>query len=44
MNLMFDFICMTPVDLPGARRKRKMQNETFLLTVGLDSTALRSEV
>ena len=41
---MLDFICMAPADLPGAHRKRKMQNEKFLLTVGLEPTALRFEV
>ena len=44
MNIMLYFICMAPVDLPGARWKRKMQNEKFLLTVGFELTVLRSEV
>ena len=42
MNVMLDFICMAPVDLSGARRKR--QNAKFLPTVGFEPTALRSEV
>ena len=44
MNVMLDFICIAPVDLPGAHKKQKMQNEKFLLKVGLVATALRSEV
>ena len=27
MNVMLDFLCMGPVKLPGARNKRKLQNE-----------------
>ena len=44
MTVILDFICMAPVDLPEVRRKRKMQNEKFLLTVGLEPKALKSEV
>ena len=44
MNVMLDFICMAPVDLLGVHRKRKMQNEKFFLTVGLEPTTLRSAV
>ena len=29
MNVMLDFICMGPVDLPGAWNKLKLQNEKF---------------
>ena len=43
MNVMLDFICMAPVDLSGAHRKRKKQNEKFLLKVGFEPTALRSD-
>ena len=42
MDVMLDFICMGPVDLQGARRKR--QNTKFLSTVELEPTTLRSEV
>ena len=42
MNVMLHFICVGPVDLPGARRKRRTtkQNQTLLPTVGLKSTTL----
>ena len=38
MNAMLDFICMGPVEPPGARKKRQLQNETFLSTVGFKPT------
>ena len=45
MDVILYFICMAPVYLQGAHQKRKkMQNEKFLLTVGLEPTALRSEI
>ena len=42
---MLDFICMGPVDLPGACRKRQNTKwKQFLSIVGLEPTNLRSEV
>ena len=40
MNVMLYFICMGPVDLPGARRKRQNSNDKFLPTVKLEPTTL----
>ena len=42
---MLDFICMGPVDLPGARRKRQNTKwKISLSTVGLEPTTLRFKV
>ena len=41
MNAMLDFIRMGPVYLPGARRKRQIQNEKFLPTRELEPIILR---
>ena len=39
---MLDFNFMGPVELPGEPSKRKLQNEKFLSTVGLDPTRCRA--
>ena len=38
INVMLDFTCMGPDELPGAQNKRKLQNEKLLSTVGFEHT------
>ena len=35
---MFDFICMGPVELPGAQSQGKLQNEKIMPTAGFEPT------
>ena len=37
MNVMFDFICMHPIQVQGTRNKQTLQNEKILSTVGFES-------
>ena len=40
-NFMIDFICMDVVELHGAQRNRKLQDESFLPCVGFEPTTFR---
>ena len=41
MSAMLDFICVGPVDLPGAHRKRLKEIKQFLQTLRLEPSTLR---
>ena len=42
INVIFYFICRGAVELPGARKKRKLQNEKFLSIMGFEPTHCRA--
>ena len=41
-NVMLDFICMGPVELPGVQNKLKLQKEKILSTVGFEPSPGRA--